>query len=129
MEKYYLIKCNADYADEFDVDGFCIMNETDYRIFSENKKEFQEKYDCPIEVYFGTNEFLVFGDAFDMFRSITEKEITDTQFQALTDLGLESFGYIPAVDIIMSKDYIDYYNDYNEHRNYHGEYYGYADRY
>ena len=51
--KHYLINASADWADEFDVPIYEILNEEEYRIYMYAKNKLDSLY---IDKYFGTNE-------------------------------------------------------------------------
>jgi len=88
---YYLIKFQSDYADEFDVYGFQIMNEKDYKRFQNTLKEY-EKYlninENSLEYYFGTNESITWESFDDLIKSITISGISAEK----TDFLIEQFG-------------------------------------
>jgi hypothetical protein len=64
--KYYLVKYEDNYADEFDIQGFRIFTEVELKAFKTLVKT--AKY--PQEVYFGTNESI----SYDSFTDYTEEE-------------------------------------------------------
>lgn len=70
----FLLKFEKDWADEFDVYGLRILSDIEWRDFQEAIKRI--KY--PIELYFGTNEALIF-----------ESEKVVLQSLAISELGYE----------------------------------------
>jgi len=75
----FLVKCQADYSDEFDVYGFKVMSDEQWIILQENIK----KCNYPMEVYFGTNEALIFESPNEIMRSLTAIEMTPEEVEVL----------------------------------------------
>jgi len=70
-----LLKCEADYADEFDVYGLVIIDSEEW----ENFKKQVHDIDYPIEIYFGTNEAILFESSDSVLQSMTPYEITEDE--------------------------------------------------
>lgn len=77
--QFYLVKFSADYADEFDVYGFCIMTEIEYKEFMNDLK----KVDWPSENYFGTNEAIECESYEDYMRSVTVTDISQSEYDTI----------------------------------------------
>ncbi len=92
MSKYYLLKFDQDYADEFSVYGTKVVTEEKLEEGKESaKKLFAGKRN--IERYFGTNEAVEWYDYNDYMRSIKATEISQEQYDVLLKLGLDKFGW------------------------------------
>lgn len=88
---------NGNYSDEFDVDGFLIVEKTWWEGY---KKEVEEKFGESARDYnFGTNEELIFDDAEDYFSQITELAATQEQIFAVQQVfGSNEFGIFPVFE-------------------------------
>lgn len=65
-----LIKYDSNYADEFDISGFRVMTEDEWEVIKTNAKKafdtrplemhyyYKDMRAVPLEIYFGTNEFV-----------------------------------------------------------------------
>jgi hypothetical protein len=100
-----LVKFNCDWADEFDVYGFTIIENDEWDKFMQAI----ENLDYPHESYFGTNEAIIFERRDDIIRSFKVVDITDQEadifkrcFQRYPDDEHINFGYIPFTSIIES---------------------------
>jgi len=68
-----LVKYSGDWADEFDVHGFEIMETEKWKKF----KESIDKLKYPLgEMYFGTNESMTYESAYDLMSGFTAVDIT-----------------------------------------------------
>lgn len=89
--KYYLVKYNGNYADEFDVYFHDVMTEEDLLNLKHavSKTHWEDK-----EFYFGTNECLTLSTEEIMEElSINAIEITKEQFKVLLELKLNSIKF------------------------------------
>lgn len=77
-----LLNQKIDWADEFDIEGFEIMDEDQWVEYQEALTEAE----YPIEQYFGTNEFVEFESFEDLMRSISVKFISENEKEILTRL-------------------------------------------
>ena len=82
MMKHYLVKFNDCYADEFDVEGFMLMNEKDLKRFYKRV----ERTEYPIEFYFGTNEFIEYISKEHYLENVTVQEISESVYSTLKEL-------------------------------------------
>lgn len=128
--KQLLIKFNADYADEFDIEGFIVMTEEQWEEHKAMAKaHFDKKENAPLpfpeedpdsygnrrrnetEVYFGTNEAMIYDDLESYMRSFTVTALSVQGYEVLKELFNEhSNGYewehegvkhvVPARDVI-----------------------------
>lgn len=95
-----LVKFSADYADEFQVSGFTVMEKADW----ESYKKRAEVGEWPQSQYFGTNEGIEWQSAEDHLGDFDTVEITDEQAVFL----LTSFaGYIELCHFLMIDDFSD----------------------
>lgn len=106
-EKQLLLEYHQNYADEFDVDGFLVLSESEWakhkelaaRVFG--PKEAAEKAaakaakdsgtyyysrGAEVEVGFGTNEAVTYGSLEDYLSSFEVRELTPEQYKVLDDL-------------------------------------------
>ncbi len=116
MDKQLLIKFRNNYADEFDVNGFVVLSESEWET---HKKLAAKRFDkvaqvakntkpdpitgmipysirksLEVRVYFGTNEDIVYNDLEDYLNSFTITELTSAQYETLKSLfGIHHNGY------------------------------------
>jgi len=88
---FKLVKFQADYADEFDVYGMRLMTSKEYAEFLDEAK----KDTYPKELYFGTNEQIVFNDFGDVERSLTVEDLSPTGEQVIRAAIGDEFGWFP----------------------------------
>lgn len=130
--KQLLIEFNANYADEFDIEGFIVWSEEEWEAHKAMAKEhFQKKASAPLadpsarpdsytnrtaretEVYFGTNESIIYEDYEDYMRSFTVTPLSVEGYRVLKELFNEHHeGYewkhagkkhvVPSRDVIRS---------------------------
>lgn len=86
--KYYLVKYEDNYANEFDVHGFKVFTEEE---LVDYKKEIYSK-SFPIDIHFGNNEFVLYTDADDYFEFIEQTEISKVEYEFLSTAFGGSFG-------------------------------------
>jgi len=70
-----LIKFEKDWADEFDVYGIQVLSDEEWKELQEAIKKI--KY--PLEMYFGTNEGLIFESAAETLNELKAVEISDDE--------------------------------------------------
>lgn len=111
-DKMLLIKFDSNYADEFDTEGFIVMSELDWLhhiVGVEKQFERRDKDHQPdkwgnregIEVYFGTNEQIIY-ETFESYRSsFTTSELSDADFRTLERLFGKSYGPIKNGMVVM----------------------------
>lgn len=122
-----LVSYKSNYADEFDVSGFCIMNKEDWEdhkakavaLFEKRAAKQGPKPDpqspnywremrniqeaCQVEVYFGTNESIIYETLDCYTRSFTVKDISADELKTLQKF----FGKEPhAGMVVMIDDYV-----------------------
>ena len=93
-----LIKYDSNYADEFDISGFRVMTEDKWEVIKANaKKAFDtrdpidelEKQYRPntqfkeLEIYFGTNEFMVYEEYEDWLGDFTTTTLKEREVEML----------------------------------------------
>ena len=99
--KYYIVKIDVDYADEFDVQGFeLIKSELDQKSF---KKQYYDDIEMfadgedediyPIEGFFGTNENIRFENRKELEEGITIKEITEEEYKVIKKVLGNNYGH------------------------------------
>lgn len=88
--KYYLVKYNGNYADEFDVYFHQVMSEEELRITKQAIG--RTNWECE-DFYFGTNEWIDVSTE-DLLKWLQlAQEITPEQFKVLEDLELTSVNF------------------------------------
>lgn len=88
--KYYLVQCDSNYADEFDIYFHMVMSEQEL----EEAKEIISKTDWDWEeFYFGTNESVDFSTEGLLDCLNGAKEITEEEYKVLDKLGLTDIGF------------------------------------
>ncbi len=107
--KHYLINAGVDWADEFDVPIYEILNEEEYRIYMYAKNKLGSLY---IDKYFGSNE------GWDYYKDIdgTEYGFDVLQFipQEISDIEYSIIQkYFPQGTIDIIDDLIYRFLDYN----------------
>lgn len=89
-EGKYLIKYNDDYADEFDVSGFRIVeNIHSWNNEIDNLSEDNKSY-C-----FGSDEVIEYDSAEDFCNALKITKISDEQYDTIHKLFGESYGHFP----------------------------------
>src|SRR5271157_230915 len=103
--KQLLIQFNADYADEFDIEGFIVMTEEQWEAHKAlAKTHFDKKATAPLpfplsepdsyenrgrhetEVYFGTNEAMIYESYEDYMRSFKVTPLSVQGYDVLKEL-------------------------------------------
>lgn len=92
-QKYYLVKFTADYADEFDVNGGEVFYGTIDEYFSH-----ASDVKFPKEVYFGSNEFIVYESLEDYKRCFRFTECSKEFFEEFKKLSTGPLGTIVSVE-------------------------------
>lgn len=88
-----LIKYTADYADEFNVDGFWACSEEEFNHHLETAAD----ADYPCERYFGINESIEYDSFEDYQATLNVVRINDEEFETLIKLfGRGSYGIFPS---------------------------------
>jgi hypothetical protein len=112
-EQMLLVKFHSNYADEFDVEGFIVMSTSQWQAHNEgvakvfeNKKanapppDPSKQWDrrhtdaCTVEVYFGTNEQMMYESLEDYMRCFDISSLTDDEVAVLTKLFARGYGEI-----------------------------------
>lgn len=92
-----LVKYSEDYADEFQVSGFQVFDETDW---NKHVAEVRLCAHWPQSRYFGTNEGMEWSSAQDYLNNFTEVQITDEEadFLARTFVNYGDTGHFLMID-------------------------------
>lgn len=102
MSKRFLAVFDSNYADEFDVSGFAIWDEEMVTEFDEAVKQYFKTHN-ELEIWFGTNESLLWESASEVIRSFKFTEISAEEETTLNKLFGKSYpGYFPYI-----WDYLD----------------------
>lgn len=87
-----LVKVSADYADEFQCEEFKVFTQEEFNKFIEYYKNYFDENN-EAEIYFGTNEFLIFESFTEFYDCLSVSEITDEEASVIQKLfGDYSFG-------------------------------------
>lgn len=94
MEDKILVFTEANYADEFDIYGFEIIDRKRWETFLEKAEEFLSgEESSSMELYFGTNESILFEDMRDVEDFFSIKEITEEEYAVIKKLFGEDYGH------------------------------------
>jgi hypothetical protein len=109
--RYLMLKFEKDWADEFDIKGFCVMTEERWNAKKLELDIFWGKVESGWEcsMGFGTNQEVGFSSAKDVLSSIREVEITKSQYDAVEDLFDGSYGHMPYISYETTDDYVEWY--------------------
>lgn len=91
---YGLLILTCDWADEFDVAGFMLLDESRNGRFIQFKQKYLEFFNKNHTWYFGTNEGWDDDDGFK-YKIIEHKQITEEEYNTLNKLFGTSFGQFP----------------------------------
>jgi len=103
MEKMLLVKYDCNYADEFDIAGFIVMTQSEWLKHITGVERHFQQWDnehAPdrwgnrqgIEVYFGTNEQIIYEGFESYRRSFEVTELSDSDYETLKKLFGKSYG-------------------------------------
>lgn len=102
-EKMVLVKYDCNYADEFDLEGFIIMPQLEWLKHITSVQKHFEKWDSEhapdrwgnregIEVYFGTNEQVIYEGFESYRRSFTVTDLSDADVETFKRHFGKSYG-------------------------------------
>jgi hypothetical protein len=102
---YLLIKLEANWADEFDVDCLWVTTEKAFEEWKEDmsKRDIAED----IEIYFGTNEFVSFESYDYIMQNLTVEPITQAFYVDFTNMIGETFGLVDLKYLPECYEYLD----------------------
>lgn len=104
--KNYFIKFVADWADEMDVHGTCIMSEDELNKFKAYwKKWFDENEGEKVTCGIGSNEELWFYSYEELMDTLEIHEINDIEMAVLQKFKLNSFGCTAVLDEYEDENY------------------------
>jgi hypothetical protein len=95
-EQYVKVTLVTNYADEFDIESFVIVNKKAVEAIFPAVIE----YTASIELYFGTNGLILFTDGEDLLSHLTVQDITQEEFEFFRKFFNE--GYIPEYTGVMA---------------------------
>lgn len=108
--KCMLIKFNADWCDEFTVEGFVTVQMEDVAEFDKVIQDFKalDFEDSEMVLYFGSNQALRFYSPVEFLDCIKYREIEPELYEALVSVGLDHFGFSTFYDVLENpSEYID----------------------
>lgn len=93
--KYYLVKYEDDYADEFSVYGLALLTDEDKKFFNSITQE-----QLPITHYIGTNEEIKYTNLSNLLDCYVWIEISELEYNLLDKLIGSNYGhfYYPEID-------------------------------
>lgn len=104
--QYYLIKYCDDYADEFEVEGFMILNGKQMDEWESKFEELRKCFNnhCNFEFYFGTNEWVDYSSFEDFNKAFDTQKITKNEAVFLSKLtnNFGTYGIIPTVENVVA---------------------------
>lgn len=104
-EKFYLAKYEDNWADEFNIYGFEIMDQRQYDFLNVAIDNMIDKVG-EFNYYFGTNEDIDYTSTAKIRRALTFQVISKEEFETLKKLGLGCFGKDFASSLV--ERYVDY---------------------
>lgn len=81
--EHVFVKTMYDYSDEFTTPGFAVIPKDKYQKFVEDIKSAET---IDFEVYFGSNESILFECESDVFADVEERDITQEEIATLQKL-------------------------------------------
>lgn len=93
MAKYYLMKFESDYCDEFEVQGFSVITLDQYKMYQFVVNN-QDKYTESVEIGFGSNEDLCFESVSEFLDCITVEEISNNDARTLNGYFGGNYGLV-----------------------------------
>ena len=96
----YLFEISENYCDEFDVAGFSILTEEDYKTYEYIKENINKlnKDDEPFYIGFGSNEEIEFENAGEFINSLNITEISDEEYEIINKHFGKHYGLISIQD-------------------------------
>lgn len=99
MEQQYLLKYSDNWADEIDIEGHCILSETELEEFLEAAS----KCEC-FEFYVGTNEEIEYEGKEGITEAVDYQAISAFDVEVLRGLGLADCGFASSfVDRVLDE--------------------------
>ncbi len=95
MGRIFLVNFSDNWADEMDLDGWCVYAAADEAELKEILVPSKTKF--PQVIYFGTNEENEYRDRVDLLSTFSWKEITYEESQVLHKLFGGSYGVWPEL--------------------------------
>ena len=104
----FLVKTGYNWADEMDVEGFCLMRAAEYEYLLQEIKAIQ----YPIDWYFGTNQYIEFENAEEILRSFDVSVLNIGQAEFVKDKFCKygQYGQTP-LDIIQGNAPHEWYEE------------------
>ena len=93
MSKYYLMKFESDYCDEFNVQGFSLITLDQYKMYQfvvDNKDKHTENFD----IGFGSNQELYFEDLSEFLDCISVHEISTNDHRSINAYFGSNYGLV-----------------------------------
>ena len=107
--RYFLLKYDDDWADEFNLEATLAVDESTYNVYMKNKEDCATNFvDKELSFYFGSNEEKVYDEAKEFLERLEEKEITQQEYETLVKLDMDRTGFTSVFSIILDKEYVPF---------------------
>lgn len=92
--KYFLIKDKTNFSDEFDLEGYALEKDVTKSQVKKNliDRLKREHGDFPMELYFGSNESIIYQNKEHLLEDIEIKEISKSEYDTIYKVLGQSFG-------------------------------------
>lgn len=93
MAKYYLMKFESDYCDEFEVQGFSLITLDQYKMY-QFVADNQDKHTESFDIGFGTNEEIYFENLSEFLDCISIDEISTNDHRSINAYFGDNYGLV-----------------------------------
>ena len=93
MSKYYLMKFNSDYCDEFEVQGFSIITLDEYKMY-QFVVDNQDKYTNSFDIGFGSNQEIYFENLSEFLSCVEVSELSINDYRGISSQLGSSYGLV-----------------------------------
>lgn len=95
--EHVLVKYSSNWADEMDIDGFCLMTKGEYLDWVADWTTFFKQIDGEAYCYcIGTNEDIPYEDAEGFFNDFEGKYITEDHYNTFVLYFGKEYGFFPT---------------------------------
>lgn len=99
MSKYYLMKFNSDYCDEFEVQGFSIITLDEYKMY-QFVVDNQDKYTNSFDIGFGSNQEIYFENLSEFLSCVEVSELSINDYRGISSQLGSSYGLVSPIEDI-----------------------------
>lgn len=93
MSKYYLMKFDCYYADEFRVQGFSIITLDEYKMY-QFVVDNQDKYTNSFDIGFGSNQEIYFKNLSEFLSCVEVSELSINDYRGISSQLGSSYGLV-----------------------------------